>query len=91
MDTFVDMLDAKMRLSELVQAVESGQVKEIIIARNCRPAARLVGVEAEPKRTIELGLAHGRFASVSQEEFDADNEEIWKEFFEEPLPPDDRK
>jgi len=41
----VDMLEAKSSLSRLVEAVESGQESEIIIARNGKPAMRLVGRE----------------------------------------------
>ena len=38
----VNMLQAKSSLSRLVEAIEQGQEREIIIARNGRPAARLV-------------------------------------------------
>jgi prevent-host-death family protein len=54
----VNMLKAKSTLSRLVEAVESGAEKEIIIARNGKPAARLVPI-AEPKRVIRFGLAEG--------------------------------
>lgn len=40
----VNMLDAKTNLSKLVEAVESGAESEIVIARNGKPAARLVAV-----------------------------------------------
>ena len=85
------MLEAKTQLSRLVEAVESGAEKEIIIARNGKPAARLVPIEDRPKKKRVLGIADGKYASMSQEEFDADNEEIWKEFLEEPLLPADDK
>ncbi len=81
------MLEAKTQLSRLVEAVESGAEKEIIIARNGKPAARLVPIENRPKRQRVLGIADGKYPSMSQEEFDADNEEIWREFFETPLLP----
>ena len=86
----VNMLEAKTQLSRLVEAVESGAEKEIIIARNGKPAARLVPIEdkAKPKKR-ELGIANGKYRSMSQEEFDADNEEIWKEYLEKPLLPGD--
>lgn len=56
----VNMLQAKSTLSKLVDLVESGQQREIIIARNGRPAARLVplGDASAGKR---LGVAKGRF------------------------------
>ncbi len=50
----VNMLEAKTTLSKLVEAVESGAEKEIIIARNGKPAAKLVPVDqaAKGKRTF---------------------------------------
>ena len=36
------MLEAKSTLSRLVEAIERGEAREIVIARNGRPAARLV-------------------------------------------------
>jgi prevent-host-death family protein len=56
----VNMLDAKTTLSKLVEAVESGAEAEIIIARNGKPAARLVPIEA-PRPKIRLGLANGKY------------------------------
>lgn len=87
----VNMLQAKTHLSRLVEAVESGAEKEIIIARNGKPAAKLVPVEEKPKKKIRLGIADGKFPVVTQEEFDADNEEIWKAFYEKPLFSDEEK
>ena len=46
----VNMLEAKTTLSRLVGAVESGAEKEIIIARNGKPAAKLVPITAVPKK-----------------------------------------
>jgi prevent-host-death family protein len=57
----VNMLQAKSSLSRLVNAVESGAEAEIVIARNGRPAAKLVPVgrtEAAPR----IGIAKGQFA-----------------------------
>lgn len=56
----VNMLQAKSSLSRLVEAVERGQETEIIIARNGRPAARLVAVAAQPVAQ-RIGIAKGRF------------------------------
>jgi prevent-host-death family protein len=54
------MLDAKTSLSRLVASVEAGAEAEIVIARNGRPAARLVPLaDNEPSRRI--GLARGAF------------------------------
>lgn len=55
----VNMHEAKSRLSQLVDAVESGREAEIIIARNGKPAARLVPVAV--RKPIRLGLAKGLF------------------------------
>lgn len=58
----VNMLEAKSNLSRYVEAVETGAQAEIIIARNGRPAARLVPlVTARPGRRV--GVAKGRFAA----------------------------
>ena len=56
----VNMLEAKSSLSRLVEAVESGAEQEIIIARNGRPAAKLVAIK--PRQTGKrIGIAKGRF------------------------------
>ena len=69
----VNMLEAKTQLSKLVEAVESGDESEIVIARNGRPAAKLVPVSVAPvgKRT---GIAKGKY--VIPEDIDQDNETI---------------
>jgi prevent-host-death family protein len=72
----VNMLEAKTHLSRLVDAVESGAEKEIIIARNGKPAAKLVPIDAKPAGK-RLGLLEGQFPMMTQEEFDADNKAIW--------------
>ena len=55
-----NMLEAKSNLSRLVEAVETGVETEIVIARNGRPAARLVPIRpsAGGKR---IGVAKGKF------------------------------
>jgi antitoxin (DNA-binding transcriptional repressor) of toxin-antitoxin stability system len=53
------MLQAKSSLSRLVEAIEQGREREIIIARNGRPAAKLVPLDAAPK-TKRIGIAKGR-------------------------------
>lgn len=59
--TVVNMLDAKTRLSQLVDAVESGVEAEVIIARNGRPAARLTRLAARGSVSQRIGVAKGRF------------------------------
>jgi prevent-host-death family protein len=58
--TTYNMLEAKSNLSRLVESVETGAEHEIIIARNGRPAARLVAIKsaATGKR---IGIAKGKF------------------------------
>lgn len=73
--TTVNMLEAKTTLSKLVDAVESGAESEIIIARNGRPAAKLVALDAAPK-TIRLGLAAGKYPPLDYEAFQAMDAEI---------------
>ncbi|MGQ0502691.1 MAG: type II toxin-antitoxin system Phd/YefM family antitoxin [Panacagrimonas sp.] len=58
--TVINILEAKTSLSRLVAAVESGQEKEIVIARNGRPVARLVPLNPVPG--VRLGLRDGKFA-----------------------------
>ena len=71
------MLEAKTHLSRLVDAVESGAETEFIIARNGKPAARLVALETKPvgKR---IGVAKGKF--VVPDDIDADNDLIAEMF-----------
>lgn len=61
--TTVNMHDAKSQLSKLVEAVEKGEIDEVIIARHGRPAARLTALE--PRRKVErrIGLAAGMFVA----------------------------
>jgi antitoxin (DNA-binding transcriptional repressor) of toxin-antitoxin stability system len=56
----VNMLQAKSTLSRLVEAIEQGREKEIVIARNGRPAARLVHIEAA-SISRRIGVAKGVF------------------------------
>lgn len=56
----VNMLQAKSSLSRLVEAIEQGYEREIVIARNGRPAARLVPMESVPTGK-RIGVAKGKF------------------------------
>lgn len=58
--TTVNMLEAKSNLSRLVEAVESGAEAEIIIARNGKPAARLVPI-SPVKPGQRIGTAKGLY------------------------------
>lgn len=69
----VNMLQAKSTLSRLVEAIEQGQEREIIIARNGRPAAKLVPMDTVPTGK-RIGVAKGKFKVPDS--IDAHNEEV---------------
>ncbi|MDE2252909.1 MAG: type II toxin-antitoxin system Phd/YefM family antitoxin [Betaproteobacteria bacterium] len=73
----VNMFDAKSSLSRLVEAIEQGREREIVIARNGRPAAKLVAVGG-PAPEMRLGIAKGRFEVP--EDIDAHNAEVARLF-----------
>ena len=73
----VNMLQAKSTLSRLVEAIEQGQEREIIIARNGRPAAKLVPMDAVPAGK-RIGVAKGKFKVPDS--IDAHNEEVARMF-----------
>ena len=73
--TTVNIFEAKSQLSRLVEAVESGAAEEIVIARNGRPAARLVALRS-PRIEKRLGLLVGKIRAPSLAEFNADDAEI---------------
>ena len=73
----VNMLEAKTHLSRLVEAIEQGTQREIIIARNGRKVARLVPLE-QTESSRRIGVAKGTF--VLPDDIDADNDVITKLF-----------
>jgi antitoxin (DNA-binding transcriptional repressor) of toxin-antitoxin stability system len=73
----INMLQAKSTLSHLVEVIEQGKEREIIIARNGRPAARLVPMDAAPVGQ-RLGIAKGKFEVP--DDIDAGNEEVARLF-----------
>ncbi|MGB5147261.1 MAG: type II toxin-antitoxin system prevent-host-death family antitoxin [Porticoccaceae bacterium] len=58
--TTLNMLEAKTNLSRLVDAIERGAEREIVIARNGKPAARLVPMADSPVEQ-RIGVARGLF------------------------------
>lgn len=83
--TTVNMLEAKTHLSRLVERIEKGEEREIIIARNGRPVAKLTPLSAEDaKPKLRPGLMRGKVPSMTQEEFDRDNDLIRRLFEGEP-------
>lgn len=82
--TAVNMHEAKTNLSKLVEALVSGREREVVIARNGKPAVRMIAVEeTRPKR--QLGLAKGKF-DFDYEAFQALDAEVQK-LFEESADP----
>lgn len=75
----VNMLEAKTQLSKLVDRIERGQDGEIVIARNGRPAARLVPI-ADHKPGKRVGLLKGKFKAPSLTRLDARNADIERDF-----------
>ncbi len=75
----INMLEAKTQLSKLVDRIESGRDEEIVIARNGRPAARLVPI-AQNQPGKRVGLLKGQFNAPSLQQLDAGNLDIERMF-----------
>lgn len=69
----VNMLQAKSSLSRLVEAIEQGDEREIVIARNGRPAAKLVPMETSTSGQ-RIGGAKGAF--TVPDNIDTSNNEV---------------
>ena len=67
------MHQAKTQLSRLVEAIETGEHDEIVIARSGRPVARLTTLEPSQRRR-RLGVARGQFTAPGS--LDATNPQI---------------
>jgi prevent-host-death family protein len=70
------MHEAKTRLSQLVAAVENGSETEVVIARNGKPAARLVPVPAAKPTGPRLGIAAEQWKNIDFEPDPAADEAI---------------
>jgi prevent-host-death family protein len=89
----VNMHEAKTRLSKLVADVETGIEREVIIARNGKPVARLVPIGELRKKNRLLGIAEGKFGNLDEEWFkqwQALDAVIWNGVLDEPIDPADR-
>ncbi|MDX3895820.1 type II toxin-antitoxin system prevent-host-death family antitoxin [Pusillimonas sp.] len=73
----VNMLQAKSTLSKLVEEIEQGKQTEIVIARNGRPAAKLVPIDTAPMDK-RIGVAKGKFKAP--DDIDTHNDEIARLF-----------
>ena len=54
----VNIYEAKTQLSKLVDDAAAG--KDVIIARNGKPVARLVGIQSKQKRMVGFGALKGK-------------------------------
>jgi len=75
--TAINMLEAKTNLSRLVDAIERGAEREIVIARNGKPAARLVPMADSPVEQ-RIGIARGLFEVP--DDIDTHNAEVARLF-----------
>jgi antitoxin (DNA-binding transcriptional repressor) of toxin-antitoxin stability system len=66
----VNIFQAKTELSKLISAIENGVDKEIIIARNGKPVAKLIRWEGKSAAS-RIGVAKGKFRVSG--DFNADN------------------
>ncbi len=73
----VNMLQAKSSLSRLVEAIEKGEEREIVIARNGRPAAKLVPIDKTPVGR-RIGIAKGKLKVPDS--IDGSNDEVGRLF-----------
>jgi len=75
-----NVLEAKSNLSRLIEAVESGRESEIVIARNGKPAVRIVPLAPKPAGR-RLGVAEGLYKIP--DDIDEDNAAIASLFYGE--------
>ena len=79
----VNIYEAKTRLSELVEQAHAGET--VIIAKAGTPMAKLVPLDAGPKRKIVYGLLKGQIEIA--EDFDAPMSEEELALWEGPIEP----
>ena len=77
-----NMHDAKSNLSRLVEQAAAG--REIIIARDGKPAARLVALDSG-RRPVRLGMAAGSF-DVPDDFDDPLPDELWGDLLNTRVP-----
>lgn len=71
--TTINIRQGKSSLSRLVEAIELGREREIVIVRNGRPAAKLVPLSSVPAGS-RIGVAKGLFQVP--EDIDTHNAEV---------------
>ncbi|HEY8583546.1 MAG TPA: type II toxin-antitoxin system prevent-host-death family antitoxin [Capillimicrobium sp.] len=83
----VNMHEAKTHLSRLVDAAAAGE--EIVIARNGKPAARLVKVEERPAKRPGYGMGRGKGRIPTWEQWQDMDRELLAELEASLNDPDD--
>lgn len=78
--SIVNMHEAKSTLSKLVDAVESGEQAEVVLARNGKPAARIVPIAA-PAGKRRFGLGKCKYPKFDPEAFDALDADVERLFY----------
>lgn len=66
----VNILMAKTTLSKLIESLETGAQREVIISRHGHPVARLVPIQRQPVRR-RIGVAKGAFEVAPDAALDA--------------------
>ena len=85
--TTMNIADAKAKHSELVARAEAGE--EVVIARNGKPAARLVAAGAQPKVPRKLGQWDHLNLNIPDSVFFDPDPELEKAAHESPIIPSD--
>jgi len=73
----VNIFEAKSSLSKLIESIESGAEREVLIARHGHPVARLLPVNRQPIAR-RIGVAKGAFDVVPDAELDAEVARIFR-------------
>ena len=79
----VNLSKAKSQLSSLITAIENKQQDEIIILKDGKPVAKLVGLAISGDNSARIGIAKNAF--VLPDTIDDKNEEVTALFFGEGL------
>ena len=74
----VSVLQAKTDFSKLLHLLEDKKEESIIVSRHGKPVAKIISFEAAPVSARIGVLKDYPYKSMTQEEFDANNEEIAK-------------
>ena len=66
----INVFQAKTTLSKLLQSIESGREREVVISRHGHPIARLLPVQRQPVAR-RIGVAKGAFDVAPDKRLDA--------------------